>query len=524
MARYGHGDDVQFTKSTHGKPKSESPFAMAESVSGGEVQPDFGYMFSTDPNTRPAADERLPEDGAILDQLAALAEAMGSINENEPDSRTDRVQPGDRTVAAGYTYFGQFIDHDITVASGGSVILSDPLTPLTSLETISNGRTPLLELDSVYGPSTNPGTQVPPPNGTHMVLNNVSRVGTVGSDRFLLIPGKSDLNDLPRKPRSADPSVDREALIGDPRNDENLIVAQLHVAFLKAHNSLADIMNSFKGARDALTLMYQSAVIDDFLPRVCDADTLNEILTNGPRFFTPTSPQFMPVEFSAAAYRFGHSMVRSGYDFNVNFSPAGSNFLFTFTALSGNLSPSEEGDSPDPSQQGSDNFPHNWIIEWERFLELGGSKPQRARPIDTHITPILADLRDTFGNTQQGNIAPRLALRNLRRGYWLSVPTGQSVAAKMGVAPIEVSAATTGLDSAAIAPFTDRTPLWLYVLAEAGLNSGKLGKVGTTILAETFYTMISRSKPSIFDSNGNRTSTARHSLTDIIKLASLQDN
>jgi hypothetical protein len=114
-------------------------------------------------------------------------------------------------------------------------------------------------------------------------------------------------------------------------------------------------------------------------------------------------------------------------------------------------------------------------------------------------------------------------MRNLRRGYMLSLPTGQAVAAKVGTAAVTIDEASTGLSAAAVAPFSANTPLWLYVLAEARLNGGRLGIVGTTIVAETLVAMIRRSKPSIFDDQGRRTSANRHTLADIIKLADLQD-
>jgi hypothetical protein len=504
MARLGHGDPTAWNEDTI------APFVFKENaVALTNFAPSFGYMFSSDPQQRPADADRLPDDAAIVAALDALGQAMGAGGPPEPDPMTDRVQPGDGTIPAGYTYLGQFIDHDITLTSGGNDILGPAVSVLPDLSGVTNVRTPLLELDSVYGPAPGAETTVPAPVGARMVVGRVSDVG--GS-----ISGKSAFNDVPRKTRSASRDTDREARIGDPRNDENLIVQQLHVAFLKAHNTLADQLGSFAAAREALILLYQAVVVDDFLPRMCDRAALDAVLQNGNRFFKHDGPLFMPVEFAAAGYRFGHSLVRENYDFNHNFDPAGSNFLFTFTALSGQLSGG--------GGNGTDTFPSNWVIEWQRFVELNGSRPQRTRPIDPFLTPILGTLRNTLGQPMQGNIAPRLATRNLRRGYMLALPTGQAVAAKIGIAPIAIDAATTGLPAAAVAPFADRTPLWLYVLAEAKASGGKLGVVGTTIVAETLIGLIRRSKPSIFDSQGRRASSVRHTLADIIKLADLQDS
>lgn len=523
MSRIGHGDPIGLVDR-----QNLFAFALRLDIGPGPALGDFGYMFSPDPATRPGEGERLLESADTLQALDALGSAMAANDPGETNPIQDRVVSGDGKIPAGFTYFGQFIDHDITIAfeplvAGKDMIFSD-FTPLANLDEVRNGRTPLLELDSVYGPSGNPGTEVPEPLDGRMALDDVSIVGPDQVTKpFLLVPGKGTRNDLPRKPRSADTRVDREARIGDPRNDENLIVAQMHVAFLKAHNRLVDQGRTFEQAREEIILLYQAAIVDDYLPRICDEAVLNEITVQGPRFFTPERSLFMPVEFSAAGFRFGHSMVRSQYDFNLNFDPAQTGFAFTFTALQGNLAPDAVPGGKDPQTHGSDHFPHNWIIQWERFLELDdNSPPQAARPIDPNLTPILAGLRTTLGDPEQG-IAARLAQRNLRRGYLFGLPTGQAVASRIGAQPVDISPASTGLSAEALGPFANRTPLWLYVLAEAKQNGGRLGSVGTTILAETFITLIRKSTPSIFDASGARVTPVGRKLAEVFTLAATQD-
>jgi hypothetical protein len=110
-------------------------------------------------------------------------------------------------------------------------------------------------------------------------------------------------------------------------------------------------------------------------------------------------------------------MVRSRYDFNLNFPQATLGEIFTFTALSGGL-----GDF--------DTLPEIWIIEWERFVDAG-SPFNRARGIDTKLVEPLFELPDIQGVPQQGN-SGRLAVRNLLRGYLLRLPTGQAVARSLG--------------------------------------------------------------------------------------------
>jgi len=149
-------------------------------------------------------------------------------------------------------------------------------------------------------------------------------------------PSNPRARDLPRSVRlndngGEDPAEPKRAIIGDPRNDENVIVAQLHGLFLKFHNRLAaDNPNlSFSEIQKLLRFHYQWIVTQDFLRLVGSEPGLKSVL---PRLFRkkgnpPSQPprlafyhfkqaSFMPVEFSVAAYRFGHSMVRPGYRLN----------------------------------------------------------------------------------------------------------------------------------------------------------------------------------------------------------------
>ncbi|HEY0350029.1 MAG TPA: peroxidase family protein, partial [Pyrinomonadaceae bacterium] len=239
----------------------------------------------------------------------ALIELGMSMRESEANAVVDSLIP------SAYTYLGQFIDHDITLEakSDSVVMLSDPhLRPLTRYEIVNklaNGRKPGLDLDNVY-------YKPAPRSYSSLVLGLVSPLGPQ-------VPGKDLRNDLPRRSPNADNQFDRAALIGDARNDENLIVAQLHVAFLRAHNAIAALGHTFDEARKILRRHYQWIIVKDFLPRICDPWIVNSILHAGNRWFRAGADElFMPLEFSVAAYRFGHSMVRSRYDVNVNFQGA----------------------------------------------------------------------------------------------------------------------------------------------------------------------------------------------------------
>ena len=292
----------------------------------------FDYLFlelQNDPNNL------LPESQDTVDALVALGEAMAETGEvgdpNDPDTDTSR----DARFSAAFTYFGQFVDHDITLDADATPGTAPPAAenleplPLDDIrEQSKNLRTGVLELDSVYG---NPAPK-DPQDPRKMKIGLVSTLR--GNENKPLRrppetgPPKADENDFPREPRNeGDFEHDRAALIGDPRNDENTIISQLHVAFLLAHNRLVDEAappNRFKKAKRRLRRHYQHIVLHDFLKQIADPQVVDDIIENGNRIYDPDEDEFfMPLEFAVAAYRFGHSMVRAAYDFNLNFNRSG---------------------------------------------------------------------------------------------------------------------------------------------------------------------------------------------------------
>ena len=480
MVRLSHGgvltlEEFHDARDAVAELGTRSPLAFAVTAQAVDTQ-DFGFLL---PGLQDDPDNLLPEGRRTRDALVDLGRAMRAGG------------GGDSPIPAAYTYFGQFVDHDITLELESAALpdLVDPdLTPLGRAEIrerIRNARTATLELDSVYGGPA-------PRDGDKMSIGRVTQSGPRP-------PGKDDRNDLPRRGRSDDPKLDREAKIGDPRNDENLIVGQLHVAFLRAHNRLVNRGEDFRGARRILRQHYQHVVLHDFLKRIADPQVVNETIAQN-RVYRPGEDRpFMPLEFSVAAYRLGHSMVRAQYDFNVNFLPAALGQLFTFTALSGQL-----GDF--------DTLPQLWIIEWEHFVDAGAPF-NKARSIDTKVVEPLFELPDLQGRPLQGDRA-RLAVRNLLRGYLLRLPTGQAVARELkqrlqGVRDVPVLSAQQIREAAAsddqVRVLSDaeflqrRTPLWYYVLAEAASLGGgeRLGPVGSTIVAEVLVGLVRRSENSI---------------------------
>jgi hypothetical protein len=434
----------------------------------------FGRMF---PTLAPLA----VDDGPLHE----LADAMKDANPGDPAGNNTAVP-------AGFTYLGQFVDHDITLdlTSFGEKE-ADP-------DAVENFRTPALDLDSVYGLgpdgsrqlyARNPGDANGKNPGPKFLIGktiNVALGGITGDHR----------NDLPRSPEGF-------ALIGDHRNDENLLVAQTHLAILKFHNKVCDQLIAagrpadtvFAEARQTVTWHYQWMVLHDFVERITEKGIVAKILEQGRRFYRFKKTPYMPVEFSAAAYRLGHSMVREVYSHNRIFTPgpggipATLQLLFTFTGLSGGIV-GDLAPNPPTAPTPISNLPSNWIIDWRRFHEVttnpAGVPLNASRKLDPFVVPQLHTLPGGGGS---------LPFRNLKRGVMLGLPSGQDVAAAMRIKnPLTSDEIAKGPDGAVAKKhgLHQHTPLWYYILKEAEQRGGgqRLGPVGATIIAEVFVGLV----------------------------------
>ena len=484
--------------------------------------------------------------------LLALGTAMTAEPETEPDDPAKpsaspedpkkRIQDDEENagIAAGYTYLGQFIDHDITFDPASSLMTqNDP-------DALVDFRTPRLDLDSLYGRG--------PADQPYMYDGNTFRLG-----RHLTENGrKSPARDLPRFDDPIHKGAQR-ALIGDKRNDENVIVAQLHAAMLQFHNRMADEdpRASFQEIQRRVRWHYQWIVVNDFLRTICGDAVVDDILPgfggNKPiwrlrpnlAIFKWRHDPFMPIEFSAAAYRFGHSMVRPIYRLNtelrggdnpdkatadeVKRGLAGRFFIFAGVQERG--------------LNGFDAFPAEWAIDWSLFFDIDGSikeagkkRVQPAYKIDTSLVNPLGFLPEfsrpalpartplTTERLQSKPLDPAhpdldpavLSKRNLLRGLAMGLPTGQDVALALGLDPIDdkdlrvgkavladldTNTRLTDIDAA----FRENAPLWYYVLAEAQFEWSqrarakgskgdeeplRLGTVGGRIVAETLIGLL----------------------------------
>jgi len=470
---------------------------------------------------------RLGPKGRQLDEgtrvaLAGAIEATGT----QPDS-------ADPAVPAGYTYLGQFVDHDLTMDRTEAQLGED-----VTLDELVQGRSPALDLDSVYGhgPSDREDRRFYAEDGIRL------RTGVTSATTFPDERVNVELEgfDLPRAGVGDTGAARRSPLIPDARNDENLAVAQTHAAFIRFHNRVVDELamqgvprrRLFTAARELVVRHYQWMLVTDHLPRIVDPAIVDDVFTNGRRFVDrrvrdqrPT----MPLEFAVAAYRLGHSMIRGAYQWNRVFNGttvppriASLLLLFTFSGVSGNFTGgSTLPELDDPTSGDVDRLPTNWIADWRRLFDFteadrpdlvppaatgGGNVTKR---IDTLLVNPLANLpAGTFGGrgTEVPQIHRSLAFRNLTRAEMVRLASGQQMARLLRVPALTDEQILrgngdgvdlTGLDVAHREAILADTPLWFYILREAELNGGVLGAVGGRIVAEVFHRAIEGSRVSI---------------------------
>ncbi len=357
---------------------------------------------------------------------------------------------------AGSTFLGQFVDHDMTFDA------HSPLGVATAPRLSPNSRIPALDLDSLYGrgPVVDPQLYDP-----------------ADSAKFRLESG-GVFEDLPR-------TATGRALIGDPRNDEHMVIAGLHAAFLLFHNHVVDRVRAsgetdpgriFRLARRDVTWHYHWIVLNELLPSYIGRSMVDDIRWRGRRFYRAGDEDqaAMPVEFQGAAYRFGHSLVRPSYRANLQGDRGGPFFGFIFD-------PRSQG-QVDPDDLRGGARAARRFIGWQTFFDFGDGQVKPRKTIDTRLsTPLF---RLPLGAIADGSTPTSLPQRNLLRQLTWQLPSGQRLAEAMGVQPLrrgdlsELAGYGVGLDHS--------TPLWYYVLKEAALAAGgqTLGLVGGRIVGE----------------------------------------
>jgi hypothetical protein len=414
------------------------------------------------------AKDRLPASAGAADQAQAAINLIvdPALNVNNPNNATH---------TAGTTFMGQFMDHDMTFDQTSALGLE------TDPERSENTRSPPLDLDSVYlaGPSRAP-----------------QLYGFENSRIKFKVGANGQFEDLPRNSAGT-------AILGDPRNDENLMLAGLHAAvllfhnravdYIKARNSRTDDDEVFDRARRLTRWHYQWMIVHEFLPLFIGQERTDKILRFGRRYYRPRVA-FMPVEFQGAAYRFGHSMIRPSYRANRVGNPGTLPGAPAFFGMI--FDPAGQGQADPVDLRGGARKPRRFI-GWETFFdfgltEFGGTAPavKPNKIIDLRISsPLFLLPVGTIAGFEQGQPIS-LPQRNLLRQVTWSLPSGQRIAREIDAQPVNVPQ-FSGLKSWNF-DLERSTPLWAYCLHEAfALEGGlHLGPVGGTIVGEVIIGLL----------------------------------
>ena len=419
----------------------------------------------------------------------AAADLAARMENTTPDPLgTDRGTADDSpTLPAEYTYLGQFIDHNLdfdpTAQPGADV---NPWS-LTNFESFR------FDLNNVFGGGPFLDPQLYASDHKHLLVSGA--------------PGEGGVYDLPRDPLTG------QAILVEPRDDDNQIVSQVSAAFVAFYNDFVDRGDSYAYARRLTEQYYQEIVLTDVLPAFVGQSTINRYLHAGwrdhhLRLDTPNFPSgsFTPIEFSVGAYRFGHALVRENYHINDIFLASADiddNVpIFDIAHFqTGDLS----GGAPLPGPNGSSTTtctstslclgpnPAGHQIQWKYFVPTLDADPNDpginyARQTQPTISAPLYNLPASTipGCTDSAdpvcNGSGDLISRDFARGNWDGLASGQAIARALDCPVIPASSVNPTRDRV----FNSGTPLLYYVLAEAKVQHRVLGCVGSRIVAQTF--------------------------------------
>ena len=483
----------------------------------------FPGLFPFAPPTEEARNrvQKLGVKDGIIDAKDNLTDPIQSITNPAVFSPNN---PDNPNMTAGVTFFGQFLDHDLTLA------LKAPLREKTPPRRTTNFRTAEFDLDSVYGdgPTRSPELYETSSGDIKFRVEAIpgsEQVSRKGAVRF----------DLPR-------DANNSAIIADSRNDENIILSQFHLAMLKFHNAVVDrlradpakanrsAMEIFKEARRQVQWHYQWIILNEFLPLTIGQDRVDDILKNGPRFYRVTDrtqdPIFrssrkeplIPVEFAVAAYRFGHSQIRPSY--RVNFGPDNGQPFFAFL-----FDDSADPNDPDPNDMRGGKRAPRRFVDWQTFFKFDQNNFRPNKKIDAKLSSPLFLLPGSRGPAPglPADGVQSLPSRNLMRHVNFELPSGQAIARVMGVQVLT----PTQLTELAPSGMDRSTPLWFYILKEAEVleNGLRLGPVGSRIVGEVFIGLLKADRDSFLVVNKNWKPTLPSAtpgdfeITDLLKFA-----
>lgn len=426
--------------------------------------------------------------GASRDIADVLAMASELTRDDRPSTPS--------AIPAAYTYFGQLVAHDLSFFSGGS-------------RSIANRRTPVLDLDNVYGDLPAVWPFLYAPNGEFRVSR--TEVGDF---------------DIPR-------TLDGSAIVPDLRDDSTIMIAQMHLAWMRLHNRLIGEKRrtvgdcalgtpEFAEVRSSVLHTYQWITVFDYLRRMIQESVWVEVeaavsdlasWSGSSRRLRRTGASGVPVEFAFAVMRFGHSMVRDTYRLNSSLVE-----LPVLPAIAGR-----------PEDAGAVNhlfgfrrLPDGWQVDWELFDGSNVGSAQTAMRIDAsmvssltrvprHLSPDLSDPAPGVGLDRM-----RLAFATLMRSAQLGLPSARTVAGEL---------ASRGHAVGSFQSAWDELPLWLFILHEADAAGGsRLGTIGSILLAEGILEVLANDENCIFKSDPSWTPvkvglSANSTLGDVLRYA-----
>ncbi len=439
-------------------------------------------------------------------------------------------QPTHRmALPAAYTYFGQFMNHDLSAPVGSLLTEAASIPPAgvigsrdlpglgkqaraqdtaTILDAIRNEQAMPLTLESLY--AEGPGScdeevlSLYAANGARFRIARTICLDDAALGMTTKFPGKAhhriNAPDIPRNP------LGHVALIADRRNDENLLISQLHLAFMLLHNKLVaalapqggDAPQGFDAARRLLTRHYHWIILNDYLPKLLSPGVLAKVMAGPPRLARANA---VPMEFTTAAFRFGHSMVSQHYDFNSNFGINGRlsgsatlHELFAFTSRGG----------MQPFGDLAPQLPDHWVADWDRLTRTVAD-PSGADRIDVSFA---ADMLNHMSHEANLNHAS-IFFRNLVRGFHRRIPFGQTLAKACGLTPMTASQVVSAMPPATRSAaeslgLASHTPAWLYFLCEAKVleDGERLGPAASHVVAETIVGLLRQNPDSLLNRGG----------------------
>lgn len=431
--------------------------------------------------------------GKLFPNAGSGTLSLEDIDRLDPQLKDPGTPDFDSTQPAGFTFYGQFIDHDVTLTAPRDGV-DETINTLLPIGRFENLRTAALDLDSVFhrGPD---------------VRDDMYDQSTFE----LIIPGNRPW-DVPRE-------GDGTAIIGDGRNDENKIIVQIHALFMHAYNALNKQLRAqgnnkataYAMARIELAQIHQYIIVHDYLTRFVELDVWRRTLQNGTRFYGPMMDRLanelrlpngscieavVPSEFSIAAFRFGHSQVRAGYRMNDGDNSGAGLFV--------------PGAGEDGDLNGGVAIPENLVFNPGRFTSDADPLPDtvaRTRKIDRLLSEPLFTLRNPGIPAEPApgtvNNPTSLSKRNLLRHRQVGLADAFSIADAIGL-PASRRVPVDKLELNDFPTLQAQPPLWYYILQEAQVlhNGERLGPIGSTILCETFFGILEHQRSSFFNWTG----------------------